>query len=1175
MSMAKARFRFRSAVLSPLRLPFACLLLALGILNGFADTIFARGVGGAEFQRVAPQPEAPQSAISMILQDRRGFLWFASEQGVHRYDARAFVLYRPYPDKSSLDNAVTSLCLDSGGTLWCAVGNRALRFDRRSERWREIQSLCDNDDRNDSLANDLIVALFADARGDVWIARERSLELRRSDKPNAVTQRFSHAHSRIRAVVLAESLRPAERAFWIATERGIERFCVASGKWEPALGLSNDGDQRKKNQQPRPLSSRASVSRASPLFSSNDVSSLFYSPSDSLLFIGLSDGSVWTLASHKSTPRFVTSFAVNVAINLAAKLAVSPGARVLAFTRDARGAIWCSSAGAGGGARALRKDSLERYAATHYSFGGGRFFTALFTDRQGIIWFGATDGSLYKSDPFARKFFPVKPRLERALGGKKNFVTLCLYEDSEKKLWLGAEQGLLCHDPQRGTWKAFRHDPRNPHSISSDNISCIYEDRRGRLWIGTTAGGLNLYDRQSGRFRAFRHNPKDSASLGSDNISCIYEDRRGRLWVGTWINGMYLFDAKTETFLSYRSQPDKISTLSSNSISFIAEDRALADGTLWIGTYEDGLNAFHPTIQAFTRHFHSPDNPRSLSSNAVSSVCELPDGALWVTTDAGLDKFDRQRQEFTRYDARHGLPNEALSVALADKRGNLWIMSASAISVFNPATEKAHIYDASDGLGQFSPAPLSASVSFSAPASSALALSSHTVGGEIEPEQFSSRAYFQASDGSIYFGTASGFVYFHPDSVRHNALAPPVVITALKKFNRRATLPVAVSEADTVELSYLDNFIAFEFAALNFSAPEKNRYQYKLEGFDRQWIDAGAKNEAVYTNLDGGTYLFRVIACNNDGLWNERGAALWVIVRPPFWRTKWFFVCSALVIAGATWGSFRWRVRRLRARAAELERVVEERTAQLRRSLEDLERQKQETENHAREAERLNAALNAHNAELAAQTRVAQLEMLRYQLNPHFLFNALISIQDLAREDAAHASRALTALMAYLRYALQPAGLPTVTLSEEIAAVQSYLEIEKVRFEERLRIWFEINDDASRARVPAFVLQPLVENAIKYGMRTSPMPLEICIAASLRASESAAPFAQTLTLEVWNSGSLHLPENAYKPDGTGTGLRNIRERLQALFPKRHSLTLAEEPREGRTFVCARLTVLLP
>lgn len=1036
---------------------------------------FASSVSAQEFQRIASHAEAPQSAISQIIQDKRGFLWFADENGIHRYDGRNFVLYSINADKGNLNNAVNTICQDSDGTLWLSNSKNCFRFDRLHDRIIPYAQ--------DTTALQFVTALLSDKQGGVWLCRENSLE----NISHKVI--YNHPQSRINTALLGNNGK-----MFLGTSQGVEIF-------EPQTKIFRLLPLTPTNTQPEV------VALAQSMIAGREC-----------LLVGTSSGELYRMNEAGS------------------ELLLRGQSRIIALCQERSGLIWCATAG--GGLFSIGADTSQK---RHYAneFAGGRFFTSIFEDKQGILWLGATDGAIYKLDRSLQKFMPFRPNVS-SLPDKKAFLTLCIYEDSERHLWIGTEQGLFRYIPQAGTWKRFQHDKRDKTSISSNTISSIYEDRFGTLWIGTTAGGLNVFDRTTQRFRAFRHSVKDSTSLSSDNISCIYEDRRGRLWIGTWINGLNLLDRATETFAHYRSNPQQISTLSSNSISTITEDRFIADGTLWIGTYEDGLNAFHPTIQAFTRHLHNPTNTRSLSSNAVSSVCELSDGTLWITTDAGLDKFDRRSQVFTRYGVQHGLPNEVLSAVLGDKQGNIWIMGSNTITKFMPRAEKAHYYDVSDGLG----------ISM--------------IKNDAEPEQFSSRAYCQGRDGTIYFGTSVGFVRFHPDSIHDNGYIPPVVMTGLKKFNAPAILPVSISEAESIELSYTDNFITFEFAALNFSAPEKNRYRYKLEGFDKSWIDAGTKNEAVYTNLDGGEYTFRVIACNNDGLWNETGCALRVIVHPPFWRTRWFYALMGVIAVGGSVGGFRWRVRRLRLRNEELKRLVEERTAQLTDSMHNLEQQKRHTEERSQEVERLNTMLNAHNAQLAEQTRTAQLEMLRYQLNPHFLFNALISISDLVQEDKHHAVRALRTLMAYLRYALQPAGLPTVPLSEEIKAVQSYLEIEKVRFEERLQVSIETTSEADNYYVPGFVLQPLVENAVKYGMRTSKMPLEISIHAEVR-NETAS---KVLYLEVRNSGSLKIPDHTTKPEGTGTGMRNIRERLQVLFPERHTFSLIEES----GVVSARITL---
>jgi ligand-binding sensor domain-containing protein len=1041
-----------------------------------------------DVRRLPATPGAPQSLISSMLQDKRGFLWCATDAGAYRYDGRSFTLYRPASTSSAPENAVNTLCLDSAGTLWLGTASGLYFFDARANR---LHFYADS-----LLSKRSIDALCTDGHGKLYAASENILFV--IPITSVLGNGRGTSASMSIPIPIPETKRINALAWFgtqvlIGTNAGLKTFA-------PAI---------------------ASV-RAIPLpFSVPDITSITTLRGNEIA-VGTRSHGVLQVNVLSGSVKILTS-------------GVQP---VLALCQDAERTIWCGTAG-DGLLQITNSRNAERTATVVAVSASGRFFTSMFQDKQGIVWFGTTDGSLYMFDRTARKFAPFapfdgassrQPPLDTAL---RNLFTLCIYEDSEGCVWIGTERGLLRYLPasvakdNRANWRLFSHNDRDKTSISANTISCIYEDTQKIMWVGTTAGGLNAFDRRTGTFTHYTHQQRDSTSISSNNISCIYEDSRSRLWVGTWLSGVNLLDRATGKCTSYRSTPQKISTLSSNSVSCIAEDRMVADGTLWIGTYEDGLNAFHPTIQAFTRHKNDPRNPRSLSSNAVSSIYELQDGTLWITSDAGLDKFDRRSQVFTRYGEANGLPNETLSAVVGDAHGKLWIMTESKIVKFDPHTERAHAYDASDGL------------TIRSSSNSSSSSSSNNGDAASEPPQFSSRAYFMAPDGHIYFGTTSGFVRFHPDSVRDNAYKPPVVLTALRKFNAPAQLSVSITEADEIVLSYTDTFITFEFAALNFSFPEKNRYRYKLDGFDEYWIDAGTKNEAVYTNLDGGEYTFRVQACNNDGVWNMTGARLRVVVTPPFWQTGWFYAASGLCFGLVLWGGVRWRVRRLRARTAELTRVVDDRTAQLQHSLQ--------------EVKRLNDVLNAHNAELAEQTRTAQLEMLRYQLNPHFLFNALISISDLTREDPEHGIRALATLMAYMRYALQPAGLPTVKLSEEIHAVRSYLTIEQVRFEERLEVKFVIQQEAEAWQIPGFMLQPLVENAVKYGMRTSPMPLKIEIAARV-------PKANILEITITNSGSLTIPGHTTKPEGTGTGMRNVRERLQVLFPARHSVDLWENDR---------------
>lgn len=1044
----------------------------------------------ASLQRIAPSVDAPQSLITSILRDKRGFMWFATETGLVRYDARNFMLFRPFPDKPSFDNAITTLHCDTSGCLWIGTNAGLYSLERLTNRIIPCLSIPNNIS---------IRSVGSDAQGNIFVGAGDTLYIMNGTS-KLVIQRL-----RMPAPISVISLNntfsthrtpSAALSLLVGTEKGLMRLVASGNSW----------------------------SIVDTLLQHTSISAILVQPNGTILCGTANNGlyAVMNTSSNKQIRHFTTGLQ-----------------RILSLSEDAEGKIWCSTAGDGVWVLPSTLNTLE---LCNDAILRGRFVTSMYHDVEGILWLGTSDGSIFKGERTTRAFRFVSPP-NYIISGVQHLLTMCVYEDSEGIVWLGTERGLLSYNPQNANWSVFQHRAKDKRTISGDLISCVYEDRNKNIWVGTTGSGLNRFDRKSRTFTAFTHKSSDSTSLSSNNISCIYEDSRGRLWIGTWIQGINLFDPTTRTFTHYRSNPDKISTLSSNSISCIIEDRMIADGTLWIGTYEDGLNAFHPTIQAFTRHFHNPQNTRSLNSNAVSAIYELADGTLWVTTDAGLNKFNRQTQIFTRYGKANGLPDEPLSTVVGDKQGYIWLTAGASLCRFNPRSAETRIFDADDGI------TLADGLS---PYNKSLTdLSSDNIIENL-PVQFSSRAYHSAPSGKLYFGIGTGFLSFHPDSivVNENKFVPPVVITALKKFNNPIDLPQSITEAHEIELWYTDNFISFEFAALAYSFSHKNRFQYKLDGFDKYWIDAGTKNEAVYTNLDGGEYTFRVRACNSNGVWNEQGCALRVIVHPPMWKTTWFYALCAVMATGGVLGALRWRERIFRKRNAELKRLVDERTSQLQHSFRDLALEKQRTEERSNEVQRLNEVLNEHNTELARQTRTAQLEMLRYQLNPHFLFNALISISDLIKEDPALATRTMTTLMAYLRYALQPAGLPTTPLAEEVKALSSYLTIEKVRFEERLQVEFEIAKEAESVKVPSFILQPLVENAIKYGMRTSPMPLRIWVLAEYRERE--------LLLEVVNSGTLHLPDGVVKPEGTGIGLTNIRERLQVLFPNNHEFSLFEE-----------------
>ncbi len=330
------------------------------------------------------------------------------------------------------------------------------------------------------------------------------------------------------------------------------------------------------------------------------------------------------------------------------------------------------------------------------------------------------------------------------------------------------------------------------------------------------------------------------------------------LWVGT-PKGLNRFDREKEIFKHFKNVPGNPNSVSNNYINTIYEDQS---NILWIGT-EGGLNQFHAESETFSHWKREPGNPNSLSNNIVSSIWEDDEGILWIgTSGGGLNKFDRKKETFKHYLEKDGLPNSVIYSILGDDEGNLWMSTNKGISKFNPKKETFKNYDARDGL---------------------------------QSNEFQGGAYYKSDDGEMFFGGINGFNAFYPQEIKDNPHVPPIVITNFQILNesveigQESPLKQAITETREIVLSYKDYIFSFDFAALDFSNPEKNRYAYKMEGLDKDWIYGDSKKRfATYTNLDPGEYVFRVIGSNNDGIWNQEGASIKITIVPPFWETWWF-----------------------------------------------------------------------------------------------------------------------------------------------------------------------------------------------------------------------------------------------------------------------------------------------
>jgi ligand-binding sensor domain-containing protein/signal transduction histidine kinase/DNA-binding response OmpR family regulator len=508
-----------------------------------------------------------------------------------------------------------------------------------------------------------------------------------------------------------------------------------------------------------------------------------------------------------------------------------------------------------------------------------RTVSALFEDKQGILWIGTHRGGINIYVPGAEKFRLYQQQIKENSLSYNDVKAFC--EDRQGRIWIGTDGGgLNLFDRSRQHFRHFQYDPFNKNTLGSGEVLGITEDKQGALWVGTWGGGLNLYDAANERFTRFLNDPADPQSISSNYVQKILEDNRGNLWVATYYGGVNIYDRTSGRFTRFTGTGSN-SVSGKNAVS-MTEDRK---GRIWIGTDDGGLNCYDPSSGKISHYFTTGEKKPDLRVLFTDTK-----GRLWAG-QSGLYLFNETNNSFSLYTQVAGLGTAFIKGMTEDKAGNLWISTSNGIVRFHPDKHQYKSYNTGDGL---------------------------------QGPEFEANAYLQTRDGEMFFGGINGFNAFYPEEIGTNSFMPPVYITDLQVSNQRmlpgmkgSPLQQDVSLTDKIKFNYKQSSFSFAFAALDYTTPENNQYAYKLDGWDKDWNYVGNERKAAYTNLDPGTYTFHVKASNSDGVWNEQGTAVTIIIQPPFWRTWWFMLLLSGVIMYAVYRILAFR------RARELKEISE------------------------------------------------------------------------------------------------------------------------------------------------------------------------------------------------------------------------------------------------------------
>ncbi len=589
----------------------------------------------------------------------------------------------------------------------------------------------------------------------------------------------------------------------------------------------------------------------------------------------------------------------------------------------------------------------------------GNIVTAVTEDKSGNLWIG-TNGGLSMLKPGDHAFTNYNQSKEKAGNLSSNNVQSIAVD--EDKIWVGTAEGLDVLDTRTRKIEKFSFDYRNIHSLSAKSVRCIYFDKQGIYWLGMIGGGVDKYDENLNLFNFVQSNIFDQKGLNSPIVTSFAEDKNGNVYVGSEGGRLSLFDRKTRLFQPFNIQSRKnannrlrivalemsrkkqllIGThsdglfvfdpisgkyvqltegsnagdLNSNDISCIKEDRA---GNLWVGTNGQGINVLNRENKAIVRYTPNPKSAIDIQlpiNGYIRDILEVRDGNVWIATHGGgLAVLQPSSGKFTIYTTTNStLPNDKVLSLLEDSRGNIWAGTfGGGLSLFNRSTKEFTSFSEKDGLENNAIYKIVEDKNGLIWVSTNKGISSFDPGTKeitnfnsrngVQKNNFVRGAGLRLSNGELFFGGLEGFNYFNPAYLKKKNSTPPVLITDLRISNQSVTPskdgPIAehISVAKEINLDYKQNF-ALSFVSLNYTAPEQNKYAYKLEGFDKDWNYVGNSTTAPYTNLDPGEYIFRVKAGDNNGVWNNKDASIKIYVHPPFWRTVYAYVFYGLVIIG-------------------------------------------------------------------------------------------------------------------------------------------------------------------------------------------------------------------------------------------------------------------------------------
>ncbi len=874
-----------------------------------------------KFEKISVKDGLSHSNVYTIIQDNLGYMWFGTQDGLDKYDGYKFTTYRhSSQDTNSLSSSnFGKIYQDSSGIFWFGTFGGGLdRYDPKTNTFTNF-SYYPND--TNCLSSNQIFFVFEDSQSKLWIGTANG----GLNKFNKKTQKFTRylaidnnpkSFSSLRAKCICET---SDGTIWIGSGDGLNKY------------NRNTDDFTVYQHDPKNKNS----------LSSNSIQHLFVDENDI----------IWIASRESGMTKF------NPKTNTFKHYQHNPN-----------------------NPNSISDNNVE----------------FILKDSYGILWIGTYQGGLNRFDPVTEeftKFIHDQNNIESISHNRIEY----LYEDASKNLWIATRGGginKLNLKPQK--FYNILHDPQNSNSLPHPSVMAIDSDKNGNLWIGTDGGGLSRYNPQTGKYLHLQNDPLNKNSIASNRIWSVLIDKKGIIWAGTYRNGLSRIEYKDGKYIfNHYTKNIKEKGLSDNQINTIVEDQ---NGEIWIAT-SDGLNKLiksdNPNNYTFKHYYHNPNSTNNFADNYISNLFLDSHGRYWVgsytgglyqfipeeekfvryspsdfenselkkeirvliifedhnnnlllgTESSGVIKFNFEDKNFSVLTNNKDLTDNMIIGMLEDDLSNLWITTSRGLYKYSTLNKSANKYSFVDGL---------------------------------ESSGFNRNAVLKCTNGNMYIGSNLALTYFNPLEVSNNPYPPRIIITDFKILNNSqwenylSPYTKYLDKNRMINLTQQDYVFTIEFAATDYTVPFQNQYKYKLEGFDQDWIDSKNYRSATYTNLNPGTYIFKVTGSNNDKIWNKEPAELVIKVIPPFYQKWWFIILISILSIIIIISYIKIREKNLIVKNEILENKIKERTVKI-------NNQKEELRSQAEHLEKINKKLSnqQEHLEKLVHERTQDLEIAK------------------------------------------------------------------------------------------------------------------------------------------------------------------------------------------------------